>query len=82
MNVENLRCDDIKLTPGTILEGANFDRTMTLSSMIREKVEGENIINTSSLNMNDRLLHYTCVHMLCPRGSNFVQLLNEHIFML
>jgi len=32
--------------------------------------------------MNDRLLHYTWVHMLCSRGSNFTQLLNENIFML
>ena len=32
--------------------------------------------------MNDRLLHYTWVHILCPRGSNYAQLLNEDIFMM
>jgi len=32
--------------------------------------------------MNDKLLHYTWVHMLCLRGNNFAQPLNENIFML
>jgi len=50
--------------------------------MIHENVQGQNVINAGSLNMNDRLLHYTWVHMLCPRGSKFTQLLNEDDFML
>jgi len=33
-----MRCDGIKLTPDTTLEEVNFDRVVTLSSMIREKV--------------------------------------------
>ena len=32
--------------------------------------------------MNNPLLHYVWVHILCSRESNFLQLLNEDIFML
>ncbi|ESW10244.1 hypothetical protein PHAVU_009G192600 [Phaseolus vulgaris] len=74
--------DGLKLTHGMIPEELNFDRALALSSMIREDVEGENLKNVGSLKMNDQLLHYTWVHILCPRGSNFAQLLNENIFML
>ena len=81
MNIANLRYDGVKLTPMTIPEKVNFDRALALSSMIREDVQGQNIRNADSLKMNDQLLHYTWVHMLCPRGSNFAQLLNEDIFM-
>ena len=63
-------------------EEVNFDRALTLSSMILEDVQGQNVRNAGSLNMNDKLLHYTWVHMLCPRDRNFTQLLNEDIFML
>jgi len=79
MNIKNLKYDGVKLTPRTILEEVNFDRALVLSSMILEHVQGQNV---GSLKMNDRLLHYTWVHMLFPRGSNFTQLLNEDIFML
>jgi len=82
MNIANLRDDDVKLTPGTIPEEVNFDRALALLSMIREDVQGQNVRNVSSLEMNDQLLHYTWVHILCPRRSNFAQLLNEDIFML
>ena len=50
--------------------------------MTREKVHGQNIRNVGSLTMNDKLLHYTWVHMLCPRGNNFSQLVHEDVFML
>jgi len=56
MNIAHLRYDSLKLTHGTILEEVNFDRAVTLSSMIREDVQGQNV---SSPKMNDRLLHYT-----------------------
>jgi len=82
MTIAHLQYDGLKLTPGRIPEELNFDRALALSSMIREDVEGENLKNVGSLKMNDRLLHYTWVHILCPRGSNFAQLLNEDIFML
>jgi len=59
MNIAHLRCDGLKLTPGTIPEEVNFDRALTLSSMIREDLQGQNVRNDSSLKMNDRLLHYT-----------------------
>lgn len=82
MTIAHLQYDGLKLTPGTIPEEVNFDRALALSTMIREDVEGQNLKNVGSLKMNDRLLHYTWVHMLCPRGSNYPQLLNEDIFMM
>ena len=82
MTIAHLQYDGLKLTPGTIPEEVNFDRALALSTMIREDVEGQNLKNVGSLKMNDRLLHYTWVHILCPRGSNYAQLLNEDIFMM
>jgi len=82
MNIANLRYDGVKLTPRTIPGGVNFDRALTLSTMIREEVQGQNVRNVGSLNMSDKLIHYTWMHMLCLRGNNFSQLLNEDIFML
>ena len=81
-NIANLRYDGVKLTFKMIPEKVNFDRALVLPSMIREDVQSKNVRNASSLKMNDRLLHYTWVHIWCPRGSNFSQLLNEDIFML
>jgi len=81
-NIAHLRYEGLKLTLGTIPEEVNFDRALALPSMIREDVEGKNVRNVSSLKMNDRILHYTWVHILCPCGCNFAQLLNEDIFML
>ncbi|KAL2333234.1 hypothetical protein Fmac_014447 [Flemingia macrophylla] len=45
-------------------------------------MQGRNVRNAGSLNINDRLLHYVYVHILAPRSSNFAQLLQEDIFML
>ena len=67
------------LTSGTIPEGLNYDRQVALSTMIREEVHDENVINVGSLVMNDKLFHYTWVHMLCPRGNNCSLLLHEDI---
>jgi len=53
MTIAHLQYDGLKLTPGTIPKEPNFDRALTLSSMIREDVEGENLRNASSLKMND-----------------------------
>ena len=47
-----------------------------------EDIQCQNVRNAGSLNMNDKLLHYICVHMLCLRSNNFAQLLNKDIFML
>ena len=82
MNVANLKYDGLLLTPGTIPESIHFDRQQALLTMTREKVHDQNIRNVGSLTMNDRLLHYIWVHMLCPRGSNFSQLVHEDVFML
>ncbi|KAL2332597.1 hypothetical protein Fmac_013810 [Flemingia macrophylla] len=50
--------------------------------MIRPEMQGRNVRNAGSLNINDMLLHYVYVHILAPRSSNFAQLLQEDIFML
>ena len=42
----------------------------------------QNVRNVGSLTMNNRLPHYTCVHMLCSWGSNFSLLVYEDVFML
>jgi len=82
MNIVDHRYDGVKLTPKTIPEECNYDRALALSSMIREDVQGQNVRNVGTLKMNDRLLHYTWVHIVCPRESNFAQLLNDDIFMM
>ncbi|ESW06728.1 hypothetical protein PHAVU_010G071400 [Phaseolus vulgaris] len=82
MNIADLRYDGVKLTPGTIPGECNFDRALALLSMLRGDVQGQNVRNVGSLKMNDWLLHYTWVHILCPRGRKFAQVLNEDIFML
>jgi len=71
MNMANLKYDVLLLTPGTIPENIHFDCQKALLTMTREEVQDQNIRNVGSLTMNDRLLHYTWVHMMCPRGSNF-----------
>jgi len=55
MNIAHLMYDDLKLTLGTNPEELDFDRALTLSSMIREDVEDQNVRNAGSLKMNDRL---------------------------
>jgi len=54
MNIAHLRYDGLNLTLGTIPKELNFDRALTLSSMIREDVEDQNARNVGSLKMNDR----------------------------
>jgi len=82
MNVKSLKYDGLLLTLGTILEDIHFDRQQTLLTMTREEVHGQNVRNVGSLTINDRLLHYTWVHMLFPQGSNFSQLIHEDVFIL
>ena len=53
MNIVNLRYDSVKLTHGTIPEEVNFDRALALLSKIREDVQGKNVRNVDSLEMND-----------------------------
>jgi len=45
-------------------------------------MHNQNIRHVCSLTINDTLLYYTWVHMFCPLGSNFAQLLHDDIFML
>jgi len=82
MNVANMKYDGLLLTPGTIPEDIHFDCQHALLTMTREEVHGQNVRNVGSLTMNDILLHYIRVHMLCPWGSNFSQLVHEDVFML
>jgi len=82
MNVVNLKYDGLLLTPGTIPEDIHFDCQHALLTMTREEVHGQNVRKVGSLTINDKQLHYTWMHMLCPRGSNFSQLVHEDVFML
>jgi len=82
MYVANLKYDGLLLTPDTIPEDIHFDHQPTLLIMTKEEVHGQNVRNVGSLTMNDKLLHYTWVHMFCPRDSNFSQLIHENVFML
>nr|KYP73466.1 hypothetical protein KK1_006091 [Cajanus cajan] len=59
-----------------------FDRDIAQTSMIRPELQGRNVRNVGSLNINDRLLHYVYVHILAPRSNNFSQLWQEDIFVL
>jgi len=42
-------------------------------------MQGWNVINISSLNINDTLLHYVFLHILSSRANNFSQLLHLEI---
>ncbi|KAL2318034.1 hypothetical protein Fmac_031910 [Flemingia macrophylla] len=80
--VAGLKYQGHKLSFTNIPEGIDYDRDTALASMIRQEMQGRNVRNAGSLNINDRLLHYVYVHILAPRSSNFAQLLQEDIFML
>jgi len=53
-----------KFSSSNIPNDLNYDRDMTLATMIRPDMHGQNVRNVGSLNMNDILLHYTFVHIL------------------
>ncbi|KAL2331139.1 hypothetical protein Fmac_018720 [Flemingia macrophylla] len=80
--VAGLKYQGHKLSFTNIPEGIDYDRDTALASIIRPEMQGRNVRNAGSLNINDRLLHYVYVHILAPRSSNFAQLLQEDIFML
>ncbi|KAL2341132.1 hypothetical protein Fmac_009072 [Flemingia macrophylla] len=80
--VPGLKYEGHKLSFTNMPEDIEYDRDTTLASMIRLEMQGRNVRNVGSLNINDRLLHYVYVHILAPRSSNFAQLLQEDIFML
>ncbi|KAL2319922.1 hypothetical protein Fmac_028891 [Flemingia macrophylla] len=82
LTMVGLKYQGQKLTFTNIPEGIDYDRDTSLTSMIRPEMQGRNVKNAGSLNINDRLLHYVYVHILAPRSSNFAQLLQEDIFML
>nr|KYP63004.1 hypothetical protein KK1_017565 [Cajanus cajan] len=82
LSLVGLKYQGHKLAFPNIPEEMQFDRHIALTSMIRPELQGRNVRNVGSLNINDRLLHYVYVHILAPRSSNFSQLLQEDIFLL
>ncbi|KAL2337138.1 hypothetical protein Fmac_011584 [Flemingia macrophylla] len=80
--VAGFKYEGHKLSFTNMPEDIEYDRDTALASMIRPEMQGRNVRNVGSLNINDRLLHYVYVHILAPRSSNFAQLLQEDIFML
>ncbi|KAL2328622.1 hypothetical protein Fmac_022049 [Flemingia macrophylla] len=82
LTVAGLKYEGHKLSFTNIPKDIEYDRDTTLASMIRPEMQGQNVRNVGSLNINNRLLHYVYVHILAPRSSNFAQLLQEDIFML
>ncbi|KAJ1393662.1 Myb/SANT-like domain [Sesbania bispinosa] len=60
----------------------NYDRTEAVKGMIKQGLQPPNKVNAGSLNVEDRLLHYTLARILIPRGSNYAQLTEEDIFVL
>jgi len=47
-----------------ISKDMDYDQLMTLSSMVRPHVQGWNVKNATSLNINVRLLQYVLMHIL------------------
>ncbi|KAL2339779.1 hypothetical protein Fmac_007719 [Flemingia macrophylla] len=80
--VAGLKYEGHKLSFTNMPEDIDYDCDIALASMIRPEMQGRNVRNVGSLNINDRLLHYVYVHISAPRSSNFAQLLQEDIFML
>ncbi|KAJ1377137.1 hypothetical protein SESBI_49198 [Sesbania bispinosa] len=55
---------------------------LSLAGLEFEGLQQPNKVNAGSLNVEDRLLHYTLARILIPRGSNYAQLTEEDIFVL
>jgi len=81
-NIAHLKYEDRKISFTDIPEDIHFDRDMALASMLRPDMQGERARIVSSINVNDRLLHYVVVHILTPRMTNFAKLLQEDILMM
>jgi len=82
MTLAHLKYQCKKLSSSNILDYLKYDRDLTLVAMMKPYMYGHNMRIVDGLLMNDILLHYTFVHILSPRGSNFSQLFHEDIFML
>nr|KYP65968.1 hypothetical protein KK1_012246 [Cajanus cajan] len=66
LTLAGLKYQGHKLAFPNIPEEMQFDCHIALTSMIRLELQGRNVINVGSLNINDRLLHYVYVHILGP----------------
>ena len=82
MSLAHLHYEGLEVLYPNIPENFNYDRELALNSMLRPEFQGQGVKNVGSLTVNDRLLHYSYVHILRLRSTNFAQLLQEDIFML
>ncbi|WVZ06608.1 hypothetical protein V8G54_019954 [Vigna mungo] len=82
LNIVNMKYEGQKLCYSSIPDNFPYDRDMALATMVRPEMQGQRVRTVGSLNINDRLLHYVIVHMLCPRPANFARVLHEDIFMI
>jgi len=69
----------LQLNGATPIEHLNYDYDMTLAGMLRLRMEAHNLKNVDVLSMNDKLLYYTFVHILCHRHNNYLNC-NTKIF--
>ncbi|KAJ1401351.1 Myb/SANT-like domain [Sesbania bispinosa] len=72
--------ENIELT--NIRSWENYDRTEAVKGVIKQGLQPPNKVNAGSLNVEDRLLHYTFARILIPCGSNYAELTEEDIFVL
>jgi len=55
-----------KLLFSNIPKELQCDHDMTLSSLVKPHMQGQNVTKASSLIINDKLLHYVLVYILSP----------------
>jgi len=82
MTLTNLKYQGMKLSYLNISHELNYDCKMTLNSMRRPRLLGQNVRNIDRMTLNDILLHYPYIHLLSLRSTNFAQLVQADIFML
>ncbi|KAJ1402277.1 hypothetical protein SESBI_28172 [Sesbania bispinosa] len=82
LTIVGLKFQGEKLEVGNIRAWERYDRDEAVKAMIRVGLQQPSKVNTGSLKVEDRLLHYTLARILIPRGSNYAQLTEEDIFVL
>ncbi|KAJ1413046.1 hypothetical protein SESBI_19977 [Sesbania bispinosa] len=82
LSLAGLKFEGEKFELTNICSWENYDRTEALKGMIKQGLQPPNKVNAGSLNVEDRLLHYTLARIMIPRGSNYAQLTEEDIFVL
>ncbi|KAJ1412074.1 hypothetical protein SESBI_20715 [Sesbania bispinosa] len=82
LSLAGLKFEGEKFELANIRSWENYDRVEAVKGMIKHGLQPPNKVNVGSLNVEDRLLHYTLARILIPHGSNYAQLTKEDIFVL